>query len=118
MVYRDRKRGQLGPPSQAGARHQGAALGEADRHLRGRRGRLLLGRRRRRGRGLRLRRRRRRLLRARLGEEGVGQLLLQRQGIHGHGLNGEEGVRWDTCSKEWAERAVSTWPPGDPHGLA
>lgn len=41
-----------------------------------------------------------RLLGACLGEEGVGQLLFQRQSIHGHGLWGEEGVR-QRCAQHW-----------------
>lgn len=113
--YRDRERGQLGPPCQAGARHQGAALGEADRHLWGLRGRLLLGGRRRGRRGLRLGRRR--LLRARLGEEGVGQLLLQRQGVHGHGLQGEEGVRQKARSEVGTPTARGSEVMDKPKGV-
>lgn len=109
--YCDRERGQLGPPCQVGTWHQGAALGEADRHLRGLRGRLLLGGRRRGRRGLRLGRRR--LLRARLGEEGVGQLLLQSQGVHGHGLKGEEGVRQEARSEVGAPTAWCAWQRND-----
>lgn len=57
-----------------------------------------MGRRWRRWRGLGLRRRR--LLGACLGEEGVGQLLLQRQGIHGHSLGEEEGVSGEATRQE------------------
>lgn len=89
--YCDRQRGQLGPPRQAGAWHQGATQGEANRHLWRWWGRLLLGCGRRRWWGLGLWWGW--LLGARLGEEGVGQLLLQRQGVHGHGLWREEGIR-------------------------
>lgn len=41
-----------------------------------------------------------RLLGACLGEEGVGQLLLQRQSVHGHSLWREEGVR-QRCAHHW-----------------